>query len=106
MYPGARIFGVIREKGRVIYLSLVTGDTPAKVADFYDGKFGDSGGWSRAALMDGRHFWRGGPDPDPYGAFGAPTLDVRVSPIRVQSGAAPSGSTLIAIQNRARESRP
>ncbi|MDH5756987.1 MAG: hypothetical protein OEZ55_09995 [Nitrospinota bacterium] len=101
IYPGADLFEMVMEKGRVIYLALITIDHPEKVEDFYSGSLRKiSGEWKTDQLLDGRHFWRGGPWPDPYGSFGAPTMDIRVSPLRFKSHNAPSAQTIITIQDR------
>jgi len=101
IYPGASLFELVAEKGKVIYLALVTEDGPGKVKDFYSSSLrGADGGWKSGLLLDGHHYWRGGASPDPYGSFGAPTADVRVSPMRVRSRTAPQARTMIAIQDR------
>ncbi|MDH5637593.1 MAG: hypothetical protein OEZ04_03805 [Nitrospinota bacterium] len=103
IYPGASLFEIAVEKGKVIYLALVTNDRPEKVKDFYSSSFGKaSSEWKSDLLLDGLHYWRGAPSPDPYGSFGAPTMDVRVSAMRFKSRKAPQARTMIAIQDRAK----
>ena len=97
LYPGAKLFGTQKGNGRVIYISLVTEDSPGKVAEFYTRRLEKRKGWSSVELLDGRHFWLGGKEPDPYGILGKPIPDVRISPV---FGAAEGRWTLIAIQNR------
>ena len=102
IYPGASLFELAVVKGKVIYLALVTEDGPDKVKEFYSSSIGNARSeWKSDLLLDGLHYWRGGPSPDPYGSFGAPTIDVRVSAMRFKSRRAPQARTMIAIQDRA-----
>lgn len=105
MYPGATVFHSDKENGRLVYVSMITDDPPKFVENFYLNnihKF--SGGWKSRLSLDGMHFWLGGLDPDPYGTLGAPTMDVRVSPLHVRTKSSPEAKTMISIQRRTQDS--